>query len=113
MLQPVQVLPVRKLISSAPLEPLFEVIVNHVPAPAGDKNGPFQMLVTNLTYDSYVGRYAIGRILRGTIRSGENAALIHADGSHERPGLIKSLFSGLNKVETTLPLPVRLSRSPV
>ncbi|NLN52775.1 MAG: translational GTPase TypA [Firmicutes bacterium] len=86
---------------SSSLEPLFEVIVNHVPAPAGDKNGPFQMLVANLTYDSYVGRYAIGRILRGTIRSGENAALIHADGSHEQARINKIfVFSGLNKVET-------------
>ncbi|HZK25139.1 MAG TPA: translational GTPase TypA [Oscillospiraceae bacterium] len=87
--------------NSSSLEPLFEVIVSHVPAPASDEHGPFQMLVANLTHDNYVGRYAIGRILRGTIAAGEAVALLHADGSVEQARVNKVfVFSGLKKMET-------------
>ncbi|MCL4463930.1 MAG: hypothetical protein M1551_08915, partial [Firmicutes bacterium] len=41
---------------------------------------PFQLLVANLAYDNYVGKYAIGRVLRGTLSSGDQVAVIHADG---------------------------------
>jgi GTP-binding protein len=61
------------------LEPLFEAIVRHVPPPPGDADGPFQMLVSTLDYSPYLGRVAIGRIERGTVRVGESIALLSLD----------------------------------
>ncbi len=61
---------------SGDLTPLFETIVSAVPAPAGDSDGPFQMLASTLDYSSYVGRIAIGRIERGTVEEGESVALL-------------------------------------
>ncbi|TAK36029.1 MAG: translational GTPase TypA [Chloroflexota bacterium] len=60
------------------LEPLFDAIVRTIPAPEVDLDGAFQMLVTNINYDDYRGRSAIGRILRGTTRAGD--LLVHIDG---------------------------------
>jgi len=58
------------------LTPLFETIVEHFPAPSVDADGPFQMLISTLDYSSYVGRIAIGRIERGTVRVGDRVALL-------------------------------------
>lgn len=84
------------------LQPLFAAIVNHVPAPTGEVAAPFQLLVANLAYDNYVGKYAIGRVLRGTLSAGEPVAVIHADGTVERGKVNKVfVFEGLKKTETT------------
>ncbi|MDX9724274.1 MAG: translational GTPase TypA [Myxococcota bacterium] len=58
------------------LRPLFETIVAKVPPPSGDPEAPLQALVTNLDYDNYVGRLAIGRIHQGTLREGELVSVI-------------------------------------
>lgn len=63
----------------ADLEPIFEAIINDIPAPSVSQ-GAFQMLVTSLQYDSFLGKYAIGRISRGTIKTGQQLALIKRDG---------------------------------
>lgn len=63
------------------LQPLFELIVNHISSPKGDRNGPFQMLVSNIDFDEYTGRIAIGKIERGTIKAGMPLSVIHEDGS--------------------------------
>ncbi|MGI8618090.1 MAG: translational GTPase TypA [Gemmatimonadaceae bacterium] len=63
------------------LVPLFETIVRHVPAPPGDEDGPFQMLVSTIDYSPYLGRLGIGRIERGKVKVGERVALMHVDGS--------------------------------
>ncbi|MBS4021415.1 MAG: translational GTPase TypA [Dethiobacter sp.] len=82
------------------LEPLFEMIVKHVPAAGGDSDAPFQMQVANLAHDNYVGRYAIGRILRGTLSTGASVGLIRADGTLERAKANKIfIFDGLKKKE--------------
>ena len=82
------------------LEPLFEVIVKQVPPPSGDPEKPFQMLVANLAYDSYVGKYAIGRVLRGSVTSGDQVAVIHADGTVEKAKAAKLfVFQGLSRTE--------------
>lgn len=65
----------------ADLTPIFEAIVEHVPAPEGSINGPFQMQVTTLDSDAYQGIYAIGRILRGKIKPGENILRLHEEKS--------------------------------
>ena len=50
------------------LTPLFETIVNYIDPPTGDENGPLQLLVSSIDYNEYVGRIAVGRIERGTIK---------------------------------------------
>src|SRR5215469_4066277 len=62
------------------LTPLFEAIINHVPAPVVDETGPFQMQVTTLDYDDYKGKYAIGRITRGVVRPNMPVTRITRDG---------------------------------
>jgi GTP-binding protein len=61
------------------LAPLFQTIVDNVPAPATDENGPFQMLVSTIDHSPYLGRLAIGRIERGTVNVGDNVALLAMD----------------------------------
>jgi GTP-binding protein len=63
------------------LKPLFETIINHIPAPIGDSQAPVQVLITTLDYDDYVGRIAIGRVFRGTITAGNEYALCRKDGT--------------------------------
>jgi GTP-binding protein len=87
------------------LEPLFEVIIHNVPAPHGNVDAPFQMLVANLAHDNYVGKYAIGRVLRGTLNVGDPVTVIHADGKSERSKINKIfVFEGLKKTETQVAL---------
>jgi GTP-binding protein len=82
------------------LVPLFETIVNYVPAPVVDEDGPFQMLVTALDYDDYKGKYAIGRITRGRVRPGTAVARITRDGEQAR-GRVVLVFThqGLGRRE--------------
>ena len=58
------------------LSPLFDAVVSHVPAPTGDPDGPFQMLISTLDYSSYIGRLGIGRVERGRVRVGDPVALL-------------------------------------
>jgi GTP-binding protein len=83
------------------LEPLFEAIVNTVPPPPGDTLAPFQMLVTTIDYNDYLGRLGIGRIHRGTIRLGGPMKVIHRDGGVEDARVTKIYtFDGLKRIET-------------
>ena len=90
------------------LEPLFQSILDHVPEPKGDPEGPFQMLVSTLDFSSFIGRIAIGRIERGRVRVGDNVVLLPLG----EPGLVPEgedvernrvtrlyTFDGLNRVE--------------
>lgn len=63
------------------LRPLFETIIDYIPAPEGDENGPLQMLVSSIDYNDYVGRIAVGRIERGKIATGQEVSLcdFHAE----------------------------------
>jgi GTP-binding protein len=61
------------------MAPLFQAIVDHVPPPPTDVAGPFQMLVSTIDYSPYLGRLGIGRIERGTVRLGQNVALLPLD----------------------------------
>jgi GTP-binding protein len=85
---------------SGDLTPLFETIVNTVPPPTGDTMSPFQMLVTTIDYNDYLGRLGIGRVHRGTIRMGAPMKVIHRDGSVEDARVTKIYtFHGLKRVE--------------
>jgi len=64
----------------ADLTPIFEAIINDIPAPTVDADGPLQLLVTSLQYDSFLGKYAIGRVNRGTVKKGLSIVLIKRDG---------------------------------
>ena len=57
------------------MTPLFEAILEHIPAPEGDENGPLQILVSSIDYNEYVGRIAIGRIERGEINEGQDVQM--------------------------------------
>lgn len=84
----------------ATLEPIFEAILTHVPAPHGEADGPFQMLVAALDYDSYQGRYAIGRVKRGIAKPGMSVSVIDANGNVNQGRIEKVLVSqGLRRVE--------------
>lgn len=63
------------------LSVLFEGIVDNVPAPDVDPDQPFQMLVTALSYDSFQGKYAVGRIKRGQVKPGQQLTIIKKDGA--------------------------------
>ncbi len=68
-----------RITDSTDLLPLFEAITKHIPAPAGDINGAFQMQITSLDFDDYKGKYVIGRIRRGTVHKGEQVAQLRND----------------------------------
>ena len=57
------------------LKPLFETIVNYIPSPQGDANAPLQLLVSSIDYNEYVGRIAVGRVERGTIKVNQEVAI--------------------------------------
>jgi GTP-binding protein len=82
------------------LAPLFETIIERIPAPQRDVNGSLQMQVSLLDYNDYLGRVAIGRINRGTIRNGEMVTLVKRDGSTENLRVAKLFgFQGLKRIE--------------
>jgi GTP-binding protein len=82
------------------LEPLFEAIREHIPAPMYDENHPFQALVTNLDASPYVGRLALCRALHGSIRRGQQVAWCRADGSIQNVKVSELyLTEGLERVD--------------
>jgi GTP-binding protein len=82
------------------LQPLFEAIVEYVPPPRGNPDGPLQMLVANLDSSDYLGRIAIGRIFNGVVRLNEPVAVLKLDGSEQQTRVTKLFaFDGLKRVE--------------
>ncbi len=82
------------------LAPLFEAILDHVPAPKGDADAPLQLLVTTLDYDSYRGRYAIGRVNRGRLTAGLPVVVLTGEGEPLGGQLNKLyLYQGLGRIE--------------
>ncbi|WP_016952079.1 translational GTPase TypA [Anabaena sp. PCC 7108] len=82
------------------MQPLFNAILRHVPAPVGDPNKPLQLQVTTLDYSEYLGRIIIGKIHNGTIRAGQQAALVVEDGSIVKGKITKLMgFEGLKRVD--------------
>src|SRR5688572_6905535 len=88
---------------SATMQPLFDTIVEHVPAPGGDPDAPLQFQVSALDYSSYVGRLGIGRIRRGRVKSGQTVAVLHgplAEGEIAPTAKVGQVlkFAGLTRV---------------
>jgi GTP-binding protein len=82
------------------LQPLFEVLVKHIPPPRGSVDDVLQLLIANLDYSDYLGRLAIGRIFSGRIRVGDPVAISKLDGSLVTTKVTKLyIFDGLKRVE--------------
>ena len=82
------------------LRPLFDAIVDTIPVPRGDADGPLQIMVANLDYSDYLGRLAIARVFNGTLRTGEDVAIAKRDGSIEKIRITKLFsFSGLKRTD--------------
>ena len=84
------------------MTPLFEAIVEHCPVPDVDPEGPLQMQVSNLDYNSYVGAIAVGRVKRGKIKPNQQVTVIKADGRQQKAkiGLVYG-YMGLQRHEVT------------
>ena len=86
------------------MQPLFETIINHIPAPEGDPDEATQVLISTIDYNEYVGRIGVGKVSNGTISVNQEAVIVNA---HEpdkfRKVKISKLyeFDGLNKIEVT------------
>ena len=87
------------------LKPLFETILEYIPAPEMDESKPFQMLVSSIDYNEYVGRIAVGRIERGQIRQNQEIEVCNYHRPDEPPLRAKAVslyqFDGLNRVPVT------------
>ncbi|MBO3280616.1 translational GTPase TypA [Intestinimonas butyriciproducens] len=87
------------------LKPLFETILDYIPAPEADTEAPFQMLVSSIDYNEFVGRIAIGRIERGVVRQNQEIAVcnFHDPGAVPKKAKAVSLyqFDGLGKAAVT------------
>jgi GTP-binding protein len=84
------------------LRPLFDAIVETIPAPTGDAAGPLQILVANLDYSDYLGRLAIARVFNGTLRTGEEVGIAKLDKTIQKTTITKLFsFSGLKRTDIT------------
>lgn len=87
------------------MEPLFDTILENIPAPEGDVDAPLQILISTIDYNEYVGKIGIGKIERGTININENLVLLNA----QNPGMSEKIkisklyeFEGLDKVSVDI-----------
>lgn len=87
------------------LKPLFDTILDYIPAPEGDENGPLQLLVSSIDYNDYVGRIGIGRIERGIIRQNQEAMICNYHDKENPPRKTKivsiSQIDGLRRIPVT------------
>ncbi len=83
------------------LKPLFDAIMNSVPEPTDDPDGPLQILVTNIDYNEYVGRLAVGRIFSGKITVGQQVSLVGESGEPVRCKVVKLYtYMGMERIDT-------------
>jgi len=81
------------------LQPLFDTIMKTIPPPAAERNGCLQILVTNIDYDNYVGRLAIGRIFSGTVKAGDTVAIMKGNGEMSKTKIsFLYTFEGLDRI---------------
>jgi len=91
---------------STDLRPLFDSIVENIPAPSGDPEAVLQMLIANLDYSDYLGRLGIGRVFQGTLNYGDLVSIAKRDGSFHTTKITKLYsFEGLKRVDETIGRP--------
>jgi len=84
------------------LKPLFDLVVSKIPVPEADPEGTLQILVTNIDYNDYVGRLAIGRVYSGTIRVGDTVAVVKQSGDTVKTKISQLYtFQGLERIPAT------------
>ena len=84
------------------MTPLFDAIIDHIPAPKGDSDASLQLLISTIDYNEYVGRIGIGKITSGTIKVNQDAVIVnhHEEGKQKKVKISKLYeFDGLNKIE--------------
>ena len=82
--------------------PLFQTIIDHIPAPEGDPEAPTQLLISTIDYNEYVGRIGVGKVDNGTIKVNQDCVIVnHHDPDKFRKVKVGKLYQyeGLNKVE--------------
>ncbi len=85
---------------SETLKPLFDLIVKTIPSPEGDDKSSLQLLITNIDYDAYIGRLAIGRIFQGSVKAGEAIGIVNESGETIKKKIASIyLFKGLERIE--------------
>lgn len=90
-------------VTEGDMTPLFETIIEEVPAPDVDTDGPLQMRISSLDYNSYVGVIGIARIQRGQLRPNQQVRVVSADGSQRAAKVLQVLgFHGLERVATEM-----------
>ena len=86
------------------MEPLFETIINYIPAPEGDPDADTQVLISTIDYNEYVGRIGVGKVDNGKLKVNQDVVIVnHHDPDYRKRVKISKLyeFEGLNKVEVT------------
>ena len=87
-------------IAGKDMKPLFDAIVKEIDPPEGDVDGALQILFTNIEYDDYLGRIGVGRVIRGSVKTGQTVALCHKDGSSSNVKIAKLfMYRGLKRIE--------------
>lgn len=82
------------------MKPLFDEIIKEIAPPEGDPDGPLQILFSNIEYDDYLGRIGVGRVIRGTVKTGQTVALCHKDGTSSNVKIAKLfMHRGLKRTE--------------
>ncbi len=82
------------------LQPLFEIVVNKVPAPKTEMNEPFRMLISAIDYNDYLGRIGIGKVNSGALRTGDNIVLINREGGRINAKITRLyVFENIKRVD--------------
>ena len=81
------------------LQPLFEMLKREIPVPTGEENAPLQIMVTTIDHDEYVGRIAIGRVVRGTVKAGQIVSVLHRDAESKQKINLLYDYEGLKRHE--------------
>ncbi len=86
------------------MKPLFETIINHIPAPEGDPDAPTQVLISTIDYNEYVGRIGVGKVSNGTIKVGQDVILVN---HHDQGKLVRCKVNTLYEFEGLQKVPVQ------
>ncbi len=81
------------------LQPLFETLIQEIPMPDGEENAPLQIMVTTIDHDEYVGKIAVGRVVRGTVKTGQVVSVLHRDAESKQKISLLYVYNGLKRNE--------------